>query len=373
MYFAFTDEQAQFRASVRRFLRERAPLSLTRRLLANEATFDRGLWQALAGELGVLGLQVPVSLGGQGFTFEELGITLEEMGRALYYGPYFGSAVLTTQVLLNAASRAAQEAYLPGLASGQRIGTVAWAETHGGWDPAVITTRAVPRTDGYSLHGRKRFVLDGDLADLILVVARLDETHLGLFALEELTHGVTRKPLATIDGTRPLAELAFSDAPARLISAEDCAGALELSFAQACGGLACEMVGGMRALMESAVDYAKLRMQFGRPIGAFQAIKHKCADLLLEVELASAAACYAAAAIAADNPETPALAALAKATAADTYMRTAAECIQIHGGIGFTWDHDTHLWYKRAKCSEVLLGDARYHREHYVRAIEHTA
>ncbi len=373
MHFAFTDEQQQFRASVRRFLLARAPLAQVRKDMQRDHGFDRTAWQQLSSELGVIGIQVPETHGGQGFSFEELCIALEEMGRALYCGPFFGSAVLATQALLNAGTESARQHYLPDLASGARIGTLAWAETTGGWEGADIATRATKTTDGYALQGRKRFVLDAADADLILVVARTDAGSLALFALDATASRVTVKRLQTIDATRRVAELTFDNAPARLVSSDNCESALNLTFAQASVALACEMVGGMRALLESAVDYSKLRMQFGRPIGAFQAIKHKCADLLLEVELASAAACYAAAAVANLDPEVPALAALAKATAADTYLRTAAECIQIHGGIGFTWDHDTHLWFKRAKSSQVLLGDAPYHRERYLRALEQSA
>jgi alkylation response protein AidB-like acyl-CoA dehydrogenase len=207
------------------------------------------------------------------------------------------------------------------------------------------------------------------------VVARsagsVGEQGIGLYAVDGQARGLTRRPLTTIDTTRRQAELSFAHTPARQLGHGDAAlKALRNTLDRATIALACEMAGGARALLNSAVEYAKLRMQFGRPIGSFQAVKHKCAEMLLEVELAASAARYAAAAVDEQDPEVPALASLAKAMAGDAYMHAAVECIQIHGGIGFTWDHDTHLWFKRAKSSEVLLGDASHHRERYLALTE---
>ena len=375
MRFGFTDEQAQFRGVVRRFLRDRSPASEIRRQMASVEGYDRAVWQRLTRELGLTGIHVPEQYGGQGFGFVELGIVQEEMGRALFCAPFFATAVLATQALLNSATEAQKQALLPAIALGERIATLAWVEANGRWDAGGIALTATSADGGYLLDGTKKFVLDGHIADLVIVAARArgsaGEDGVSLFAVDAPCAGLARRRLETLDATRKQAELVFNNVPARLLG--DIGGgavALSRTLEHAAVALACEMVGGARALLESAVEYAKLRMQFGRPIGSFQAIKHRCADLLLEVELANSAACYAAAAVAEDDPEVPALASLAKACASDAYMRTAAECIQIHGGIGFTWDHDTHLWFKRAKSSEVLLGDACYHRERYLQLTE---
>ena len=227
---------------------------------------------------------------------------------------------------------------------------------------------ATPGGDGYTLSGEKHFVVDGHTADLIVVVARAPGTSgnegVSFFSVNSEAAGLDRALLASMDPTRKLAKLRFDNTPAALLGSEgEGAKAFELTLAQASIALANEMAGGAERLFESAVEYTQMRMQFGRAIGSFQAIKHKLADMLLEVELAKSAAYGAAQAAAEGSDETPALASLAKAALSDAYLQTAANTIQLHGGIGFTWDNDTHLWFKRAKSSEVLLGDATYHRE----------
>lgn len=378
MRFGYTDEQEQFRDIVARFLRERSPTSEVRKHMASDAGYDRALWRQLVTELGLTGVHVPESLGGQGFGYVELGIALEEMGRALLCAPYFASSVLATEVLRTVATEAEQAMLLPALVSGEKLGTLAWVERGGQWDVAATTLTAHGQGEACRLDGHKKFVLDGHHADLLLVVARtrgsVGDAGLGVYAVDAEAVGITRRQLATIDSTRRQAEITFSDTPARRLGGtESAAVKLRQSLDRATIALASEMVGGARALLDSAVGYAKLRMQFGRPIGSFQAIKHKCAEMLLEVELASSAARYAAAAIDDNDSEVPALASLAKAMAGDAYMHAAIECIQIHGGIGFTWDEDTHLWFKRAKSSQVLLGDASHHRERYMALTEASA
>ena len=375
MRFGYTDEQEQFRAIVARFLRERSPTSEVRKHMASASGFDRSLWQQLASELGLTGLHVPEQFGGQGFGYSELGIALEEMGQALLCAPYFASCVLATEALLGLASAAEQAEFLPALVSGERLATLAWVERDGHWDVAATTLTATAKGADYVLDGHKKFVLDGHHADWLLVVARppgsVGDDGLGLYAVNGNADGLTRRQLATIDTTRRQAELSFTHTPARRLGPDHgVASALRTTLDRATIALACEMAGGARALLNLSVEYAKLRVQFGRAIGSFQAVKHKCAEMLLEVELAASAARYAAAAIDEQDPEVPALASLAKAMASDTYMRAAIECIQIHGGIGFTWDHDTHLWFKRAKSSEVMLGDASHHRERYLALTE---
>jgi alkylation response protein AidB-like acyl-CoA dehydrogenase len=311
---------------------------------------------------------MPEAYGGAGFGPVELGIAMEEQGRALLCAPFFSTCVLAAGAIARAATGEQQSELLPRIASGELRAALAVTEPNGRWDAAGVSAIATQRAGSWRIDGTKSFVIDGATAQLLVVVARMPDTSgesgLSFFVVEPDAPGVTRTPLTTLDPTRKQARIELKGVPARLLG-DAGAGAMPLAqtLDHAAIALASEMVGGAQRLLESAVDYAKLRVQFGRPIGSFQAIKHKCADMLLDVELAKSAAYYAAQAEAAGDAETSSLAALAKAAAADAYMRAAANTIQIHGGIGFTWDHDTHLWFKRAKSSEVLLGDPNYHRE----------
>jgi len=257
---------------------------------------------------------------------------------------------------------------LPDLARGVRLAALAVTEPNGQWDPQAIELVATPVAEGFLLEGAKSYVVDGHVADLLVVAGRVPGTAggegLALFTVRADASGVDRRLLESMDATRKIARIDFHGAPAQLLGdVTDGAKPLVRTLDQAAIALANEMVGGAQAVFDSAVNYAKLRVQFGRTIGSFQAIKHKCADMLLEMELVKSAAYYAAQAAAADDTEWPALASLAKAAASEMYLRIAADCIQIHGGIGFTWDNDTHLWFKRAKSSEVFLGQPYYHRE----------
>ena len=363
MQYAFTEEQEQFRDIVQRFAANRSPGTEVRRLMDTEAGFDPMVWQQLAAELGLCALQIPLEHGGSGFSAVEVGIVMEEFGRALVCAPYFSSAVLATGLVLEAGDDADFSELLPGLADGSRRGTIALVEDHGSWDPEDVTMTATEHNGGWRLSGHKRFVIDGQSADFILVAARTDRG-LGIFSVPGDAPGLSRTPTASMDATRKLADLTLKDVNASALNrAADASEAMERTLDRAAIALASEMVGGAQALLDSAITYAKLRVQFGRTISSFQAIKHKCADMLLDVESARSAAYCAAEAAAEGDPEAPALANLAKAAASDTYLRTAAETIQIHGGIGFTWENDTHLWFKRAKSSEVLLGDPTAHRE----------
>jgi alkylation response protein AidB-like acyl-CoA dehydrogenase len=366
--FAFTDEQEQFRSAVRRFLEDKSPTTEVRRLMATAEGYDPEVWRQLSADLALPGIHIPEQYGGTGFGMVELGIVMEEFGRALLCAPFFSTAVLAANAILNASTDAQKSQLLPDLARGARLGTLAVTELNGAWDPARIAAVASPNGDGYRLDGTKSYVVDGHLADLLVVAARQPGstglTGVALFALTPKTSGLERSALPSMDPTRKLARIDLHGARAELLGNPDAgAAALVRTLDQAAIALANEMVGGAQTLLDSAVKYSKLRVQFGREIGSFQAIKHKLADLLLEVELAKSAAYYAAQAAAVDDPEWSALASLAKAAASETYLHTAAECIQIHGGIGFTWDNDTHLWFKRAKSSEVFLGHPSYHRE----------
>ncbi|MGH3202886.1 MAG: acyl-CoA dehydrogenase family protein [Streptosporangiaceae bacterium] len=356
-------EQRELRESVRRFLTERAPLSRVRELMEAADGTDPDVWRQAGAQLGLPGIAVPEEYGGAGFSFAEQAIVLEELGAALFTGPYLASAVLAATALLASDDTEAKKDLLPGIAAGQTVATLAFTEDGGSWDPASIELAANQENDGWRLDGHKSFVLDGHAADLILTVAAT-EGGLGVFAVTSTATGLTRRALPTLDQTRKLARLVFDHTPARLVGEPGAARAgLDHTLDVAAIALAAEQLGGAQRALDMAVAYAKVRHQFGRPIGSFQAIKHRCADLLLEVESLRSAVGYAAAAVAAGSTEVPVLAPLLKAYASEVYSHVAGENIQIHGGIGFTWEHDAHLYLKRAKASELFLGDASYHRE----------
>ena len=372
MKFSFSGEQEEFRSNLRRLLADRSSTKEVRRLMETEAGWERDGWRRINDDLGLTALRIPEAYGGHGFGFGELGIVLEEMGRVLLCAPYFATTVLATGAILNAGTEAEKQALLPDIAAGAVIATVAGAEDGGQWDAASTKLIATPAEGGFRLDGHKSFVLDGHTADLIVVLARAPgsagETGLSLFTVPGGASGLARRALNTMDPTRKMARLEFNGVPARLLGTE---GAAALPFAktmtEAAICLANEMVGGAARLREDALAYSLMRMQFGKPIASFQSMKHKAADMLLEVELAKSAAYFAAAALDDGDADIAATASLAKACASDTYLQTAIHAIQIHGGIGFTWDNDTHLWFKRAKASEVLFGDAHYHREQMMR------
>jgi alkylation response protein AidB-like acyl-CoA dehydrogenase len=366
--FVFTNEQEQFRSTIRRFLNDRSPTTEVRRLMATAEGYDPAVWRQMSSDLALPGIHIPEEYGGAGFGIVELCIATEEFGRALLCAPYFSTAVLAVNAIMNAGSEAQKCALLPDIAKGARLSALAVTEPDGNWDPSGIKLVATPDGDGYRLDGIKSYVVDGHVAELLIVAARAPGTAgregLALFTLSANSAGVERHLLESMDPTRKIARIDFRGAHANLLGSLDGGSqAIVRTLDQAAIALANEMVGGAQTMLESAVSYAKLRVQFGRTIGSFQAIKHKLADMLLDVELAKSAAYYAAQAAAVDDPEWPALASLAKAAASETYLHTAAECIQIHGGIGFTWDNDTHLWFKRAKSSEAFLGQPSYHRE----------
>jgi len=363
MKFSFSSEQDEFRSNLRRFLTDRSPTKVVRRLMETETGWERDPWRAMNAELGLTAVRIPEAYGGQGFGFSEQCIVLEEMGRALLCAPFFATAVLAAGVILNGGTEAEKQRLLPAIAAGDTIAALAFMADASGWDGSAPGVTA----QGGRLNGHASYVVDGASADLIVVLARAEAGN-SLFSVTADAAGLTRRSLKPMDLTRKLARLDFVDVAATPLGAPgsaDAAMARTLLEASVC--LANEMVGGADRLREDALAYSMMRMQFGKPIASFQAMKHKAADMLLEVELAKSAAYYAAAALDEGDDELEAVAHLAKAGASDTYMQTAIHAIQIHGGIGFTWDNDTHLWFKRAKSSEVLLGDAAHHRERMMR------
>lgn len=368
MRFSFTDEQQEFRSVLRRFLEDKSPATEVRRIMETDDGCDPEVWRQLSQELGLTAIHIPETYGGQGFGIGELAIAVEEMGRALLCAPFFASTVLAATAILKAGSEDQKQLMLPDIASGETIATLAIAEETGQWNADGVAMTAAESGGKYTLNGAKSFVLDGNTAGMIVVVARkagsTGDEGLSFFTVSGDAAGLERSALNSMDPTRKLARLSFQNVEAELLGAEgQAAGPLTETLDVAAICLANEMVGGAERLRESAVEYANMRVQFGRAIGSFQTLKHKAADMLLEVELAKSAAYYAAAAADEGDEEVSALASLAKAAAADAYMQTAVHTVQIHGGIGFTWDNDTHLWFKRAKSSEVFLGGSAYHRE----------
>ncbi len=363
MNFAFSDEQEQLREFVRSFLDDKSSEAAVREQMATEQGYDPDVWKQMAEQMGLQAIAIPEEFGGQGFGFVELIVVLEEMGRSLVCAPFFSSVVLAANALLLSGDDAAKAAHLPGIAAGETIAALALTEENGQWDESGVTMQASASGDGWTLSGTKSYVLDGHIANLIVVAARTDKG-VSLFTVDAEAEGLTRTALSTMDQTRKQAKLDFSNVSATLIGTEGEGWAvLEQVLDLAAVALAAEQVGGAQKCLDMSVEYAKVRVQFGRPIGSFQAIKHKCADMLLEVESAKSAAYYAGWCAAEMNEELPQVASLAKSYCSEAYFHAAAENIQIHGGIGFTWEHPAHLYFKRAKSSELMFGDPTYHRE----------
>jgi alkylation response protein AidB-like acyl-CoA dehydrogenase len=365
----FSDEQQEFRGGVRRFLATRSPETEVRRLMATNDGYDPAVWRQMSDQLALPGLIIAEEHGGSGFGFVELIVVLEEMGGALLCAPYFATVVLGAGAILACGDEAARRALLPGIASGETIATLALSEDHGRWDLDAVALEAASSADSWTLSGPKSYVLDGHCADLILVAARTPGG-LSLFAVRGDAPGLERTLLPTIDETRKQARLEFHDTPATLVGAEGAAApGLERTLDLAAVALAAEQVGGAQRCLDNAVAYAKDRIQFGRPIGSFQAIKHLCADVLVEVESARSAAYHAGWAADGDSDELPVAASIAKAYCSEAFLHAAAANIQIHGGTGFTWEHHAHLYFKRAKTSELLFGGPAFHRERLAQRI----
>ncbi|WP_248964165.1 acyl-CoA dehydrogenase family protein [Sphaerisporangium perillae] len=374
-----TDEQEELRRTVRALLERNPP---ARPAADGVPGYDEGAWRLLAGQVGAFGLAVPEEYGGAGCTPAETHIVCEELGRALTSVPYLGSAVLATQALLACGTTAP----LPGLADGTLVGALAWAE-NGTWDPAAIRTLATDgeptatrertaepaggrepaaelvgvREPAAELVGVKEYVLDGARADLFIVPARTRDGDLAVYAVEPSAPGVRVEPLVTLDRTRPQARVTFQAAPARLLST-DGDRVCERLLAVAATALSAEQLGGAARCLEMTVQYVKTREQFGRPIGSFQAVKHRLADLYVLVESARSLSYDAARALAEDAPDLAVRASTAQAYCAEAFSAVAAETVQLHGGIGFTWEHEAHLYFKRAHSSAHLFGTPTWHR-----------
>jgi alkylation response protein AidB-like acyl-CoA dehydrogenase len=361
MELVYSDEQEEFRTAVAGFLADKSSEQEVRRLMETPTGYDPRVWEQMATQLHLQGIAIPESLGGAGFGIREQALVFEEMGHALLCAPFFASVALAASLLLALDDAVAQRDYLPGIASGATIATVAVLEGTGDWSPDSVRCRAEYYGE-WRLTGNKSYVVDGHVSGLVLVVAR-SPAGIAVFAVDSEAKGLTATPLSTMDQTRRLARITLQDAPARLVGAECGAWqAVERMRDLASIALAAERVGGTRRVVDTAVEYARTRIQFGVPIGSFQAIKHKCANSLLLLEQARSAVNYAAW-VADDDPDDLGLAScLALSYCSTAFMHAAAENIQILGGVGFAWEHSAHLYFKRAASGRHLLGGPQEQR-----------
>ncbi|MEZ4330346.1 MAG: acyl-CoA dehydrogenase family protein [Myxococcota bacterium] len=371
--FSLSPEQVEFRDTLRRFFETHAPIGETRRVMASGEGMSAELWKNAGAELGLAGLAIDEAQGGQGFGLKELAIALSEAGRALAPMPLFASAALAGRVVANVVGAGDRAAWLAPLAGGQ-IATLAWLEAGGVSSSERIRLAAKPAGATHRLSGEKRLVLDGGQAERIFVVARGGGEGggdgLGLFAVDVGTPGLAIERQEAFDVTRPLACIRFDEVEARAVGrpGEDGA-AIARGLEEATVLLCAEIVGGMQRVLETAVDYGNARYQFGRPIGSFQAIKHKCADMLIDFEGGRTAVEAALAAADDDDPERGLLASVAKAHCGPAYVRMAIESMQIQGGVGYTWEYDAHLFYRRAQSCALLLGTASEHHDRIARVL----
>jgi alkylation response protein AidB-like acyl-CoA dehydrogenase len=359
---ALAAEREALRDTVRAFLDRTSTEAEVRRLMATETGYDETAWKQAAEQLGLTGLAIPEEYDGSGFGQLELSVVFEEMGRALFTGPFLSTVGLAANTLLASDDDAAKKEWLPKIASGQTIATLALTEESSSWDLAQVTTTGTRSGNSWKLSGTKWYVLDGHTADLVLVVAQA-EGDVAVFAVPGDADGLVREPMVTMDETRKMARLTLDGVEAQPIGSQAAGrGIVERALLLASVALSAENVGGAQRCLDTAADYARERVQFGRPIGSFQAIKHKLANLLTEVEQARSASYFASREAAADGDDLPLAASLAKSYTSDAFFHAAADNIQIHGGIGFTWEHSAHLYFKRAKTNQLLLGSPAYHR-----------
>jgi alkylation response protein AidB-like acyl-CoA dehydrogenase len=375
MDFAFSAEQEMLRSSTRDFLAKQCSSKVVRKLMEAPDAYDEALWRKIA-DLGWTALGIPEQYGGVG-TFLDLVVVLEEAGRALMPGPFFATMGLAVPALIEAGTEAQKKEVLGAIAQGSARATLALTEPSGRWDAGAVTLSAKPSGGGWQLDGVKLFVPDAEAADYMVVAARTrgeGEDGISLFLLKGRPAGMTVTSLKTLDMTRRWSEVRFEGvtlAGDTLMGPADKAWPpLKRALEWATAALCAEMVGGTQKVLETSTEYAKTRHQFGKPIGIYQAVSHKLADMLVLSESGRSATYYAAWAVEADAADRALAASMAKAYVSDAYRKVAGDGIQVHGGIGFTWEHDMHLYFKRAKSSEVTLGDATYHRELVAQALD---
>ncbi|MFO0687782.1 MAG: acyl-CoA dehydrogenase family protein [Myxococcota bacterium] len=377
MDFRFSEEQQALVDSAREFLKAHSGPEAIRAAMGTDQGYDKGVWQQIATELGWPSVHIPEAYGGLGLGYVDLVVLLEAMGEALLCAPFFSSVALGANTILAVASEAQKEALLPPIAEGRSTATLALCETSGRWDVASIATTARSDGDGFVIDGTKTWVVDGHTSDLLLVAARKPGTTgtdgIAVFAVPAQTAGLDRTLRPTMDQTRRVAEVRLANVR---VGRDACLGefgaaapGLARALDLAAIALAAEQVGGAQRCLDMAVAYAKERQQFGRPIGSFQAIKHKAADMLVAVESARSALYYAACIVDDGSDDLATNASLAKAWCSEAYFKCAADNIQIHGGVGFTWEYDPHLHFKRARAGESWLGTPADHRERVAKAL----
>ena len=371
MNFGFNEEQELLRSTARKFFDNECSSETVRKLMDSPEGMTPDLWKKLA-EQGWLGLIVPDEHGGMGLGIVDLVVLMEEMGRAVVPGPFFSTVLLGGLAILEGGTEAQKKAWLPKLASGDARATLAWMEPTADLGARGITLPATAKGGGHVLNGTKLFVQDAHTADVLVVAARTAtgktaEEGISLFLVPKGSPGLTETLLPTMDQTRKLCEVTLRDV---VVGPDALMGQAGLGWAplarvidRATVGLCAEMCGGAQKVLDMTVEYAKIRQAFGRPIGSYQGVKHKAADMLVDVENSKSITYYAAWAMDEGVAEGPLAVSMAKAYVSDAYRRVSGAGIQLHGGIGFTWEHDLHLYFKRAKGSEFTFGDATWHRE----------
>jgi len=371
MNFGFNEEQELLRSTARKFFDNECASDTVRKLMDGPEGMTPDLWKKIA-EQGWTGLIFADEHGGMGLGFVDLVVLMEEMGRAVVPGPFFSTVLLGGLAIREAGTDAQKKAWLPKIASGEARATLAWMEPSAELGARGITLTATAKGAGFTLDGTKLFVHDANTADVIVVAARTasgksPEEGVSLFLVPKGTPGLSVTLLPTMDQTRKLCEVAFKNVEVGADALMGQAGSgwapLARVIDRATVALCAEMCGGAQKVLEMTVEYAKIRQAFGRPIGSYQGVKHKAADMLVDVENSKSITYYAAWAMDEDVPEGPLAVSMAKAYVSDAYRRVAGAGIQLHGGIGFTWEHDLHLYFKRAKGSEFTFGDATWHRE----------
>jgi alkylation response protein AidB-like acyl-CoA dehydrogenase len=361
MNFEFSEDVTAMREEVSRFLADRLPTGAVRHQLESGVPLDRELWTELAA-MGWLGVAIPENFGGAGLGHETLCMIAEELGRAVPFTPFASSIFLAAQAILEYGSEAQKQKYLPGLADGSVIGTFALAESVGDPSPDAVSTVFIAG----KLTGKKRPVFDGAVAGIAVVAARAASGEIGLHIADLAAPGITRENLTSLDLTRPATAITFTAAPAEPLALAGDWTAVTRLLDQAAILFAFEAVGGAQAALAMALDYTKSRYAFGRPLAALQALKHKLADIYVGVELARSNAYFGAWALEANAPELQAAAAAARLSANEAFFEAAKENIQIHGGMGFTWESDCHLFYRRSKQLTGNLGSNRYWRNRLI-------
>jgi len=376
MDFAFNDEQELLRGQARDFLDKQCPPATVRALMASERGYDDAMYRQMA-ELGWTAIPFPEENGGLGLGMVDLTVVLEEMGRHVTPSPLQSAVGLAGMTLLHGGTEAQRASLLPAICDGSSLGTVALVESSGRWDAAGVQMPARRSGDAYVLNGEKLYVPDAHVADWMIVAVRTggaDGDGVSLLLVDASAAGVSVRPVKSMDQTRRLCTVAFSDVsvPADRLVGPEGGGwpVLRKGLDRALVAISAELCGTAQRAMELSVEYAKTRQQFGRPIGSYQAVAHRCADMLVQVESAKSLTYYAAWAVDNDVPEASMAAAMAKAYASDAARLVTGAAIQVHGGIGFTWEHDMHLYFKRAKWGETTLGDAVFHRERVAQALE---